>query len=111
MSRVVKASDLEKRGAKRLDGSAFCIPEKVTHERDTIPDIAKVTLDSPAIDTTPIANEIGKLADIVEQTMRTQADALGKISDAPKIDGFEFTVTERDVHGRIVKMKAVRVEN
>lgn len=104
MPRIVTAVTAAQRGAKRADGSAFVAPQKKAPEGDTIPSCTKVLHDFSPIDTAPMAAEIGKLAQVVAATLNAQAERLSQRNTGAR--GFEFTVTERDYNGRIVKMVA-----
>lgn len=109
MPRIVTAETAAQRGARRADGSSFVAPQKKAPESDTIVNQLKVSHDFSPVDTTPIAAEIGKLAKIVVATLDAQADAaerMSKRNEGPC--SFEFTITERDYNGRIVKMVAKR---
>ena len=103
MPRIVTETLAVNRGAKRHDGSAYPAPQSENSpESDTITKQAQV---SQVIDTTPIANEVSRLASVIGATICAQADTIDRIANKQP-QSFEFVVTERDVHGRIVKMTA-----
>ena len=116
MSRVLSAKDLAERGAKRLDGSDLTIIEQKIEEvieelaQPMVQPVIEQTIHNP-IDTTPIASEIGRLVEIVQSALNSQSETIGKLSEKPAHEDFEFTVTERDTQGRIVKIKAQRIAN
>ncbi len=103
MPRIVTETLAVNRGAKRPDGSAYSALQSANlPESDSIAKQAQV---SQVIDTTPIANEIGRLASVIGATLDAQSETLDRIANKQP-QAFEFVVTERDVHGRIVKMTA-----
>ena len=110
MPRVLTAETAAQRGARRADGSSFTAPQKKSSENDTITQQVKVSHEFNPVDTGPIAAEIGKLAKIVAATLDSQAGAVERLSrrhEGPC--SFEFSITERDYNGRIVKMVAKRI--
>lgn len=103
MPRIVTETLAVNRGAKRPDGSAYSALQSANlPESDSIAKQAQV---SQVVDTTPIANEIGRLASVIGATLDAQSETLDRIANKQP-QAFEFVVTERDVHGRIVKMTA-----
>jgi len=103
MSRVLSVKEAAQRGATRRDGSLVEDKAVVAVESPAVAPAA------PVIDTSPIADEISRLSGLIKSALDSQSEALGKIAEKPELHDFEFTVSDRDHQGRIVKVVARRI--
>lgn len=56
--------------------------------------------------------KLGVLANpdpMIKTALESQSDALERLSEKPELHDFEFTVSDRDHHGRIAKVVARRI--
>lgn len=111
MPRILKNEDLIRRGARIGESQVTPLEEKKQEEVSASPLVGEVK-----IDTTPIADAVAQLSDVVKMAIEAQSPLLEKIierqSQAAEVkkppEEWEFKIV-RDARGRMETIKAVAI--